>query len=226
MVFKKKLHRYRPGPEPTIEVQTNRTRTKPIACDPRSIEHGVRQLLADKVTGNLAGIWLLVPELLRLGAWDLVRGWTKQKPEQVNPRLALQLIHEAALCRTGLRHRRTLNQRIFELANGLPFLATDGAVHDLLGARTVADSLCLQVALGKLRRASGDFRGRVLAVDPHRVPSFSKRHMHSTGKMKGNDLPRWLRRSLCSTSTLANPSVSPRAPRHAELQPRPGNCSN
>jgi hypothetical protein len=177
MVFKKKLHRYRPGPEPTIEVQTNRTRTKPIACDPRSIEHGVRQLLADKVTGNLAGIWLLVPELLRLGAWDLVRGWTKQKPEQVNPRLALQLIHEAALCRTGLRHRRTLNQRIFELANGLPFLATDGAVHDLLGARTVADSLCLQVALGKLRRASGDFRGRVLAVDPHRVTSFSKRHM-------------------------------------------------
>ena len=177
MVFKKKLHRYRPGPEPTIEVQTNRTRTKPIACDPCSIEHGVRQLLADKVTGNLAGIWLLVPELLRLGAWDLVRGWTKQKPEQVNPRLALQLIHEAALCRTGLRHRRTLNQRIFELANGLPFLATDGAVHDLLGARTVADSLCLQVALGKLRRASGDFRGRVLAVDPHRVTSFSKRHM-------------------------------------------------
>jgi Transposase DDE domain len=177
MVFKKKLHRYRPGPEPTIEAQTNRTRTKPIACDPRSIEHGVRQLLADKVTGNLAGIWLLAPELLRLGAWDLVRGWTKQKPEQVNPRLALQLIHEAALCRTGLRHRRTLNQRIFELANGLPFLATDGAVHDLLGARTVADSLCLQVALGKLRRASGDFPGRVLAIDPHRVTSFSKRHM-------------------------------------------------
>jgi hypothetical protein len=90
------------------------------ACDPRSIEYGVRQFLADKVMGNLAGIWLLVPELLRLGAWDLVCGWIKQKPEQVNPRLALQLIHEAALCRTGLRHRRTLNQRIFELASGYP----------------------------------------------------------------------------------------------------------
>lgn len=89
----------------------------------------------------------------------------------------MQLIHEAALCRTGLRHRRTLNQRIFELANGLPFLATDMAVHELLGARTVADSLNLQVALGKIRRASGDFRGRVLAVDPHRIRSYSKRHM-------------------------------------------------
>ena len=95
----------------------------------------------------------------------------------MEPRLALQLIHEAALCRTGLRHRRTLNQRIFELANGLPFLASDMAVHELLGARTVADSLRLQVALGKIRRASGHFRGRLLAVDPHRMRSFSKRHM-------------------------------------------------
>ena len=41
---------------------------------------GVRQFLADKVMGNLAGIWLLVPELLRLGAWDLVCGWTGQSP--------------------------------------------------------------------------------------------------------------------------------------------------
>jgi hypothetical protein len=137
----------------------------------------VRQALADKVMGNLAGIWLLVPELLRLGAWDLVGGWTARAPERVEPRLALQLIHEAALCRTGLRHRRSLTQRIFELVNGLPFLASDQAVHELLGARTIAESLHLQVTLGQVRRASGHFRGRLLAVDPHRVRSFSKRHM-------------------------------------------------
>ena len=109
------------------------------------------------------------------GTWSAVG--PGQRPERVEPRLALQLIHEAALCRTGLRHRRTLNQRIFELANGLPFLASDMAVHEILGARSVADSLRLQVALGKIRRASGHFRGQLLAVDPHRVPSFSKRHM-------------------------------------------------
>lgn len=137
----------------------------------------MRQFLADKAMGNLAGIWLLVPEWLRLGAWDLVCGWTARPPERVEPRLALQLIHEAALCRTGLRYRRALNQRIFEVVNGLPFLATDAAIHDLLGARTVADSLRLQAALGRVRRASGHFRGRLLAVDPHRVRSFSKRHM-------------------------------------------------
>jgi hypothetical protein len=160
-----------------IEAQTTRRRSKPVPCDPRTIEHGVRQLLADKVTGNLAGIWLLVPELLRLGAWDLVCGWTGQRPERVEPRLALQLIHEAALCRTGLRHRRTLNQQIFELANGLPWLASDMAVHELLGARSVADSLRFQVALGQIRLGSGHFQGRLLAIDPHRVRSFSQRHM-------------------------------------------------
>src|SRR5208337_1723350 len=175
--FKKKLYRYRPNPESTVEAQTTKKRTKPIPCDPRSIETGVRQFLADKVTGNLAGLWLLVPELLRLGAWDLVCGWTMKRPECVEPRLALQLINEAALCITGLRLRRGLNQQIFELVNGLPFLASDMAVHELLGARTVADSQRLQVALGKVRRASGHFQGRVLAIDPHRVRSFSKRHM-------------------------------------------------
>jgi len=148
-----------------------------MPCDPRTIEYGVRQFLADKVTGNLAGVWLLVPELLRLGAWDLVCDWSGQPAERVAPRLALQLIHEAALCITGLRLRRSLNQHVFELANGLPFLAADMAIHELLAARTVVDSKRLQMALGKVRLASGDFQGRVLAIDPHRVRSYSKRRM-------------------------------------------------
>jgi hypothetical protein len=59
----------------------------------------------------------------------------------------------------------------FELANGLPSLAADMAIHEFLAARTVADSKRLQVALGKVRRASGHFQGRVLAIDPHRVRS-------------------------------------------------------
>jgi len=152
MAFKKKLYRYRPKPEPPLQTQTTKARIKPMPCDPRTIEYGVRQFLADKVMGNLAGVWLLAPELMRLGAWDLVCGWTEKRPERVEPRLALQLIHEAALCITGLRLRRGLNQHIFELANGLPFLAADMAVHELLGARTVIDSQRLQVALGKVRQ--------------------------------------------------------------------------
>jgi Transposase DDE domain len=138
--------------------------------------------LADKVTGNLVGLWLLIPELLRLGVWDLLCGWTARPPESVEPRLALQLVNEAALCVTGIRARRCLGQRGFELANGLYFLASDIAVHDLLAAHTVAEAQRLQVGVGKLRRASGHFRSSVLAVDPHRIRSYTKRQMRRRRK--------------------------------------------
>jgi hypothetical protein len=137
----------------------------------------VRQLLADKVSGNLVGLWLLVPEHLRLGTWDLLCGWCGQPGECLEPRLALELVHEAALCATGVRERRSLSQKGFELAHGLPFVASDTAIHHLLNAHTVAEAQQLQIALGKLRRASGHFRAQLLAIDPHRVPSATKRQM-------------------------------------------------
>jgi Transposase DDE domain len=137
----------------------------------------VRQLLADKISGNQVGLWLLAPEHLRLGTWDLWLRWTGQSAERVEPRLALHLVQEAALCLCSFRHGRTLSQKGFELANGLPFVPTDQAVHDLLDAHTVEQAQHLQIALGKLRRASQHFTGRVLAMDPHRMTSHSKRLM-------------------------------------------------
>jgi len=127
------------------------------------------------------GLWLLVPEHLRLGTWDLLRGWTHQPTPHVATRLALQLVHEAALCVTGVRQSRSLTQKGFELVNGLPFIATDIAVHRLLNAHTVEDAQQLQLALGKIRRVSGHFVGKCLAIDPHRTRSWSKRQMRRHG---------------------------------------------
>ncbi len=134
----------------------------------------MRQLLAQKVSGNLVGLWLLVPEHLRLRSWDLLCGWSGQSPSSLAPRLALQLVHEAALC-SGMRESRCLSQRGFELANGLSFVAGDRAIHDLLAGHTVAEAQALQVALGRLRRASGHYRGNLLAVDPHHLRSYTQR---------------------------------------------------
>ena len=142
----------------------------------------MRQLLADKVSGAFLGLWLLIPEHLRLGTWDLLRGWSGQASERVEPRLALQLVHEATLCTAGLRYKRSLPQRGFSLANGLPFLATDIAMHELLGSHSIADAFALQRTLAQLRHASGHFQGKVLVVDPHRLPSSSKRHMRRQRK--------------------------------------------
>jgi hypothetical protein len=182
MACKKKLYRCPPTPEPPVQAQRNRTQDRPEPCDPRSLERGVRQLLADKVSGTALGLWLLVPEHLRLGTWDLLLGWAGGAAERVEPRLALQLVHEAALCTTGIRGKRALTQPGLALANGLPFIATDLAIHQLLGAHTVAQAQGLQRALGLLRRAGGDYAGKVLIIDPHRVRSHSKRRMNRRKK--------------------------------------------
>jgi hypothetical protein len=162
-----------------MKVETHRTKEKVRleASAPREIERGVRQLLADKVSGTMVGVWLLIPEYLRLGAWDLLCGWAPAPNECVEPRLALQLVNESALCVNGIRMKRTLSQKGFELANGLPFIATDAAIHRLLDSRTVAQAQSLQIALGKVRQTLGHFEGKLLAVDPHRIKSASKRQM-------------------------------------------------
>jgi hypothetical protein len=141
------------------------------------LERQVRQLLADKISGNQVGIWLLVTEHLRLGTWDLLLRWSGQPTQRVEPRLALHLVNEAAFCLCSYRRGRTLSQKGFELANGLPFVPTDQAIHDLLGSHTVEQAQQLQIGLGKLRRAGKHFAGKLLAIDPHRIPSCSKRQM-------------------------------------------------
>lgn len=178
MVSKKKLYQYHPQRE-LASVDTYRTKKKVQAqpADAASLERGVRQLLADKISGDMVGLWLLVPEHLRLGTWDLLAGWSGQPTPRLEPRLALQLVHEAALCVTGVRQSRCLSQKGFELLNGLPFVATDQAIHNLLDAHSVAQAEALQKNLGWLRRARGHFQGQLLAIDPHRTRSYSKRLM-------------------------------------------------
>jgi hypothetical protein len=106
-----------------------------------------------------------------------MRSWSGLPSERVEPRLALHLVNEAAMCLCSYRQRRTLSQKGFELANGLPFVPTDLAIHDLLASHSVQQAQQLQISLGKLRRAGGHFAGTLLALDPHRMTSYSKRQM-------------------------------------------------
>ncbi len=130
------------------------------------------------------GLWMLVPEHLRLGTWDLLKGWSHAGDNDIAPRLALQLVHEAAVCATGIRRGRSLGQKGFELANGLPFIATDTAIHELLSRRSIAQAQQLQIALGKLRRTHDDYAGNLLIIDPHHLRSYTQRQ---TRKYKHKD---------------------------------------
>ena len=153
----------------------------------------------------MVGLWLLAPEHLRLGTFDLLCGWTGRTAEEVEPRLALQLVHEAALCVTGVREGRCLSQKGFELANGLPFVATDLPIHQLLGAHTVAEAEGLQVALGRLRRASGHFPGHLLAIDPHRIRSWSKRQMRRHRHKAGTEAVKAAQTFFCLDTESGQP---------------------
>jgi hypothetical protein len=119
----------------------------------------------------------LIPEYLRLGTWDLLKSWAGVTDEYIEARLALQLVNEAALCVNGIRQKRTLSQKGFELANGLPFVATDPGIHFLLDSHTVAQAQRLQIALGKIRSTFGHYKGQLLAIDGHPIESYSKRQM-------------------------------------------------
>ena len=62
MAFKKKLHTCRPRLEAEqFAARVTKAVVRPVAADPRSIERGVRQSLADKISDNTAGLWLLIP---------------------------------------------------------------------------------------------------------------------------------------------------------------------
>jgi hypothetical protein len=232
MAFKKKLHRLRPNRggedrEAVIEARHTKRRTRRQSSDPANIERGVRQLLADKVSGHLSGLWLLVAEHLRLGTWDLLRSWTGCSTERIEPRLALQLVHEAALCLSGVRNNRTLTHRGgFELTNGLPFIGGDAPIHQLLAAHTIRDAQRLQVALGKLRFTNGDFLGKVLIIDPHRMRSYSQRHMrmHCKTSEKPAKMAQtfWIvdadtHQPLCFTTATASRTVAQATPELLDL---------
>lgn len=135
-------------------------------------------MLAEKISGTYAGLWLLLPEHLRLGSWDLLMAWSgANSANLVDPRLALQVVHESALCLSGVRQKRSLRLKGFETLNGLPFVATDWSIHQLFDRHTVADAEALQLALGKLRYARGDYPGGVVLLDPHRIQTWSQRNV-------------------------------------------------
>ncbi|MGM0488094.1 MAG: hypothetical protein ACQESR_15190 [Planctomycetota bacterium] len=74
--------------EKVIRDRYSRKRCQQRDCNPLGIGRGVRQLLANKASGNLAGIWRLIAEHFRLGTRGSLRGWTRNPPECMEPRLA------------------------------------------------------------------------------------------------------------------------------------------
>lgn len=179
MAFKKKLYKFRPkDKEQKIETHYTKEQKKTISVTSFSMERQVREMLAEKISGTLVGLWLLLPEHLRLGTWDLLTAWAGvRNPDVIEPRLALQMVHESALCLNGVRRKRTLRQKGFETLNGLPFVATDRSIHELLDQHAVGEAESLHLALGQVRQCRGHYPGKFVLIDPHRIKTWTKRQL-------------------------------------------------
>jgi hypothetical protein len=126
---------------------------------------------------------------LRLGSWDLIKGYTGCADADIVPRIAMQVVNEAALCSNRIRKGNYITHQGFEQLNGLGFLATDQQVHDLLDKHTVGEAQSLQESLALIRSNNGHYQGGLIAIGPHRIKSASQRIMPK--KKKQPQGPSW-----------------------------------
>ena len=130
----------------------------------------------------MIGLWFLVAEHLRLGSWDLLKAYTGCTDNDIDTRIAMQLVNESAICKNRVRKNNYLSHRGLETLNGLSFIATDKEVHKLLDKHTIAESEDFQKTLAIIRNNLGHYKGETIAIDPHRIISTSKREMSKKKK--------------------------------------------
>lgn len=169
-------------------------------------ERGVRDRLARKVSGSIVGLWLLVAEHLRLGSWDLLKAWTGEDDRAIAPRMAMQLVHESALCVNRIRRKENIAHQGFELINGLPWVASDEQIHELLNGHKISESLQLQESLTKLRNNAGHYhQNRIWAIDPHRLISATQRITPKKKKRPGEPSQKTLQTFFCLDTQTGQP---------------------
>lgn len=186
--------------------QTKRTQ-RTIKVSPGSNERGVREQLARKVSGSHMGLWLLVPEYLRLGAWGLLQGLFGADAHPLSGQLGLQLVNESGLCLGRVRARGSLCHQGFSLVNGLSFLATDESIHQVLDSHSMSEYEGMQQTLLRLRKLQAHYQDRnlLLALDPHRIGSATERMMPKKKKRPGQASRKMLQTFFCTDVATGQP---------------------
>lgn len=175
---------------------------------PKINEREFREMLSRKVSGTLVGMWLLVPELLKLGAWDIVKAWSGKSNTDIEPRIALQVVNESALCVNRIRRKCSLGHQGFQLLNGMGRLVSDEQVHCLLNGHTMKDAQNMMLNLGIQRNLSGHYQGDVIAIDPHRIISTTKRVVPKKKKKPDAPSQKMLQTFFCVSAQTGQPIMA------------------
>jgi hypothetical protein len=165
-------------------------------------------MLARKVSGTSVGMWLLVPELLRLGAWDIIKAWSGKSDIDIEPRIALQMVNESAMCVNRIRRKNSLNHQGFQLLNGMGSLVSDEQVHYLLNEHTMEEAQSMMLNLGIQRNLSGHYQGDIIAIDPHRIISTTKRFVPKKKKKPDAPSQKMLQTFFCVSAQTGQPIMA------------------
>lgn len=208
MGYKKKLYQLNPDdkPEPVLIQHTKRI-IKTASVTMKENERYVREILNNKLSGTHMGIWLLIPEHLRLGTWDLLQGtFNKSGLNDLHCRMAMQMVAESALCVNRIRKKDSLCNQGFSISNGLSVLVTDEKIHEILNSSSIADFERLQATLLKLRQMENHFdESHVFALDPHRIESATKRRMPAKRKRPDSGSRKMLQTFFCVDTFTGQP---------------------
>ena len=188
-----------------MEQQVSKRRKARLKISPSSNERRLRQQLAQRVSGTHLGLMLLLPFHLKLGAWPMLQQYLGTG-DSLACRMALQMVHEAAICTNRIRAKNTLCNQGFALANGLSFLPTDKQIHELSYGQNIEQSQALQLALAQRRKQLGHYNeANILALDPHRIVTQSGRIMPRKKKMPREKAAKMMQTFFCNDALSGQP---------------------
>ncbi len=150
---------------------------KKIWANSRSAERSLRETFSKQIWGTLVELWFLAAEHLRLGNWDLIKGYTGGSDADIDPRVTMQIVNEAAICSNRMRRRNYITHQDFETPNGLGFLVTNEQVHHLLNKHTIPQAQERQETLAIIRSNNGHYKGDLITIDLQRIVTTSRREM-------------------------------------------------
>lgn len=150
-------------------------------------------------------MWFLIAEHLRLGSWDLIKAYTSSADTDIEPRIAMQIVNEAAICKNRVRKKNYISHQGFELLNGLGFMVSDEEVHKFFDGHTVSEALSLQQSLAIIRSNRGHYGGSTIAIDPHRIISSTKRIMPKKKKQPSEPSKKMLQTFFANATQTGQP---------------------
>lgn len=155
---------------------------KKIEISRHSIQSDLQELLKAGFTASCAGGFFFIPYLHRLDIHSLFGKLGPSKTEGVPPeKIALQLIFEALFgYARGIRTVDPISQADFGALSGLPFLCSLSTEYRFLTGVTMEASERFQICLGQHLLKLGHIGGKVVNMDAHSIPLYSRKEMKAS----------------------------------------------